>query len=180
MQTHSVYRGLCSGFLGLLALALMPEAADAQGSGPGSRARPSAAATALVQSIGIENLLDVPAQQVVARVAFPIFMQNPDRQKDIVTTLDETTLKMVRGFYGALNDEVALLYDQAFTPDEIAELTRFYQSPLGQKAARNLTPIAAHLNHLADMIFATREGQAAFGAGVNALQQQGIKMPAGR
>lgn len=163
-------------FLALLTLTLTPFTADAQGTG---RPRPSAAASALVQSIGLENLLDEPVQQVVARVAFPIFMQNPARQQEIVATLDDTTLTLMRRFYEVLADDVGLLYDQAFTQDELVELTRFYQSPVGQKVARNITPIAVHLNHLADMMFATRDGQAAFGAGVNALQEQGIKMPAG-
>jgi hypothetical protein len=179
MWMASIGRVFRGGFLALLTVALAPAAADAQGSGPGGRPKPSAAASALVQIIGIENLLDEPSQQVVARIAFPIFMQNPDRQRDIVSVLDETTLKIIRGFYGAVSDDVALLYDEAFTPEEIAELTRFYQSPLGGKVARNITPIAVHLNHLADMMFATREGHVAFAAGANALQEQGIKMPAG-
>jgi hypothetical protein len=45
--------------------------------------------------------------------------------------------------WDALKGEMAALYAEEFTADELAELTKFYKTPLGQKIAEKTPKLAA-------------------------------------
>jgi len=62
----------------------------------------------------------------------------------------ETMLEFFRGAFGfaALKDELAAIYAQKYTEEELRELTRFYRSPLGRKSVaveEKLIPAFAEL-----------------------------------
>lgn len=87
----------------------------------------------LIQLTGAANISANALQQIIGplRSAYP---QVPDEFWDTFT-------KEVHS--DELIDLVVPIYDKYYTREEIAELTRFYQSPIGQKTIQVLPKLSA-------------------------------------
>jgi hypothetical protein len=97
---------------------------------------PSAAALATAKEIvvlkGAANILDPMVPGVVERVKFALMQINPMLQKP----LEEVSAQLRKHFASRteqLHAGLAKLYAERFTEAELAEVLKFYKSPIGQK-----------------------------------------------
>lgn len=122
-----------------MAIRVLVAAVAAVGLAGGARAadpaRAKAAEELLVAMKADKTLDDTIAQMLDAQVK-----QNP-----AIAKFRPAMEKFFRKYmsWDSLKDEMTALYAEEFTADELAELTRFYKSPVGQKMAEKTPKLAA-------------------------------------
>ena len=107
--------------------------------GPAAHAqtkKPSAAsmqvARQLIKVTNTTAVFDPLIAGVVEQAKLLLLQQNPDLGKD----LNEVALKLreqLKPRFSQITDEVALLYAQTFTEQELKNILAFYKTPTGQK-----------------------------------------------
>ena len=97
----------------------------------------------------------------------------PDRAIDII--VDEMQ-KVAPQAIDEIVDAVVVLYAQRFTKQEMQEIATFYETPVGQKAIRELSPLMLEASKIGQTI-GQRLGQDAGQRAFARIQAEGIQMP---
>jgi hypothetical protein len=97
----------------------------------------------------------------------------PDRAIDIIV---EEMQAVAPEAIDHIVDAVVVLYAQRFTKDEMLEIAAFYETPVGQKAIRELRPLMLEASKIGQTI-GQRLGQEAGQRAFNRIQKEGIELP---
>lgn len=97
----------------------------------------------------------------------------PDRAIDIIVEEMQTVAPQA---IDQIVDAVVVLYAQRFTKEEMLEIAAFYETPVGQKAIRELRPLMLEASKLGQTI-GQRLGQEAGQRAFARIQKEGIKLP---
>ena len=97
----------------------------------------------------------------------------PDRAIDII--VDEMQ-KVAPQAIDEIVDAVVVLYAQRFTKQEMQEIASFYETPVGQKAIRELSPLMLEASKIGQEI-GQRLGEDAGQRAFARIQAEGIQMP---
>jgi uncharacterized protein len=97
----------------------------------------------------------------------------PDRAIDIIV---EEMQKVAPQAIDEIVDAVVVLYAQRFTKQEMQEIAAFYETPVGQKAIRELSPLMLEASKIGQTI-GQRLGQDAGQRAFARIQAEGIQMP---
>jgi uncharacterized protein len=97
----------------------------------------------------------------------------PDRAIDII--VDEMQ-KVAPQAIDEIVDAAVVLYAQRFTKQEMQEIATFYETPVGQKAIRELSPLMLEASKIGQEI-GQRLGQDAGQRAFARIQAEGIQMP---
>lgn len=123
----TIYAALVAGFVSLIAIG----SASAQ-----QNPNPSAAAIASAQQIltakHIDQLYKEAVPGLVDRTKFTLLQSNLNYQKD----LNEVAIKVAKDLAGRekeIGDQIAKIYAQHFSEQELKDLVAWYNSPLGKK-----------------------------------------------
>ena len=123
------------------ALLLSPAAAMAQQAAtpakqqaPAKEVSPShlAAAHKAIEAIHATDQFDNILLNAATKVKSELIPNNPDREEEISQMVDEKALALAPR-RAALENEVARVYAQLFTEDELNAIASFYQSEAGKK-----------------------------------------------
>jgi hypothetical protein len=117
-----------------LALSAFGPAAHSQQQPPPVATSPAALATAkqLVAATNSAVIFNPLIAGVVEQAKLLYLQQDPGLAKDLNEIADQMRRDLAPRFT-ELGDEVALLYAQHFTDDELKNILNFYQSPTGKK-----------------------------------------------
>lgn len=74
--------------------------------------------------------------EAMQRSAMEAMMDVQEQDPDVDKEFLKRFRKEVLGRLGELNAEIAVLYYERFSLEELQEMTRFYETPLGRKLAR--------------------------------------------
>ena len=113
---------------GLLALVVLPAVMCAQA----PNAERVAAAKELMRIAGVEKQFDEVMPYMMHQLAQSFTAIAPDKSTEIGEVLGQLTTKFVDR-KGELIDEIAALYAERLTSEELAGLIAFYKSPIGMK-----------------------------------------------
>lgn len=138
------------------------------------------AATALVDTIGVENLMR-PWVYIYLRqvVAYPIQRANPGRGQEVLQIFDARTMPAMEPIWrnAQVQGNVAGLFARGFTPAEAEELRAFFSTPTGRKYAVLSGEMSDGAYNLVARLMTTQTMQGALVAAVQEMERRGIKIP---
>jgi len=146
--------------------------------------RPSPEAVALLDIIGVGNLMQPMARQYVRsifsmmhalsanRTRDPKPADIPDAEGTVLAKLEDTHAYEVFAPY------VAKFYDVSFAAPELRALAKFLRAEVGSNFVDKQREISERILVLSGMLVGTREGMAAIGVGVKNLQDKGLNVGA--
>jgi hypothetical protein len=130
----------CLSLLALPAMAQKAPAAPAAPTAPAAKATPElpvtpeklALARAIIDFTGAAKSFDPVLPQILVQARNTVLTTKPKLEKD----LDEVLGKLETEFSpqrAALSNDIAKIYAENFTEEELRQLAQFYQSPIGKK-----------------------------------------------
>jgi hypothetical protein len=159
----------------VILMALLPISAWAQTSAP----KPSAEAQALVDAIGIENLMTAPMHQQMLVFMRPLQEANKARQQEVFEIFEKLVMPQASlAFTSApAKDKVAEFYSKLLTASEMKEVAAFFSTPVGKKFAKQNSAVADALPLLAAALLPSVTVQGALHAGVAEIEKRGMTVP---
>jgi hypothetical protein len=164
---------ICLAGLFALAIAAVPSRrAEAQPVSPKQGA-------ALVDAIGIDNIMSVPMHQQMLVFMRPLQEANKARQQEVFEIFDKIVMpQAVLAFTAApVKDQIAKYYDQNFSESELQELIAFFSTPVGKKFAKKSSSLSDGLPQLAVRLLGTVTVQGALNGGLKEIEKRGMVIP---
>lgn len=158
----------------LCALALAPGlggSADGQTAAPRGRA--------LVDAIGIENIMTSPMHQQMLVFMRPLQAANKGREQEVFEIFDKIIMPQAIAVFTAevIKDEIGKYYDQNFSASELQDLIGFFSTPIGKKFASKSSFLSDGLPPVAVRLLGTTTVQGALRIGVEEMQKRGLLVP---
>lgn len=138
-----------------------------------------AAARQAVAAINATEQFDVVLMNAATQIKGELFANNPDRTDELSDMVDEAAIELAPR-RAALENEIARIYAQLFTEEELTAMSDFYGSPAGQKLIEQ-GPLANRETVAAAEIWANalvRDLRIAADQGARALVSPGSAAPA--
>ncbi len=90
------------------------------------------AAWAAIRAVGADSGFDEALPDIANRITVALRDQRPDVGDQIETVVYDVTFELIPRRLD-LNNEISLLWANAFTEEELNQITEFYNSDVGQK-----------------------------------------------
>jgi hypothetical protein len=134
---------------------------------------------ALVDAIGIENIMTFPAHQRMIVFLRPLQEANKARQQEVFEIFDKVIMPQAMLAFTAdpVKNQIAAYYAQNFSVSELQELTTFFSTPLGKKLAVKSSLLSDGLAQLAVRLLATTTVQGALQGGLAEMEKRGMTIP---
>ena len=134
---------------------------------------------ALVDAIGIENIMTPPMHQQMLPFMRPLQEANKAREQEVFYIFDTMVMPQALLAYTStpIKDEIAKFYAQNFSSAEMEELTAFFSTPLGKKYASKSSFLNDGLPRMSVLIMGSMTVQGALRGGVAVLEKRGMVIP---
>lgn len=134
---------------------------------------------ALVDAIGIDNIMNFPMHQQMLLFMRPLQQANKDRQQEVFEIFDKIVIPQAMLAFTAapVKDHVAKYYDQNFSESELEELIAFFATPVGKKFAIRGSSLIDGLPQLAARLLTTITVQGALRLGLDEVTKRGLVIP---
>jgi len=134
---------------------------------------------ALVDAIGIENIMASPMHQQMLAFMKPLQEANKERQQEVFEIFDKIIMPQAMLIVAgdAVKNEIGKYYDQNFSVSELQELIAFFSTPVGKKFASKSSMLADGLPKLAVRLLGTATVQGALRLGMKEIEKRGMIIP---
>lgn len=134
---------------------------------------------ALVDAIGIENIMTSPMHQQMLVFMRPLQTANKGHEQEVFEIFDNIIMPQATPVFTAevIKDEIGKYYDQNFSATELQDLIGFFSSPVGRKFAAKSSFMADGLPRLAVRLLGTVTVQGALHLGIEEMQKRGLVLP---
>ena len=102
-----------------------------------SRSERIAVAKEVIQTTDNETVVKTVVNAMMHQIKQLMMQAHPGRKNMIEAALEDSAKEIVRR-RGELHDEIAVVYADQFAIEELRELLKFYQGPLGQKFLKKM------------------------------------------
>jgi hypothetical protein len=155
----------------LVCVAGLDGSADSQTAAPRGRA--------LVDAIGIENIMTSPMHQQMLVFMRPLQAANKGHEQEVFEIFDKIIMPQATPVFTAevIKDEIGKYYDMNFSATELQELIGFFSSPVGKKFAVKSSFLADGLPAIAVRLLGTITVQGALHLGIEEMQKRGLVLP---
>ncbi len=161
--------------LALVILVTLAIKADAQSVSPPNISQ----GRALLDAIGIENIMTPPMHQQMLQFMRPLQEANKARQQEVFEIFDKVVMPQALLAYtsGPIKDEIAKFYAQNFSVAEMEELTAFFSTPLGKKYASKSSFLSDGIPRMSVLLLGSTTVQGALRGGLAVIEQRGMVIP---